>query len=199
MYHKDVVEKDIFLESISLVSDTSTFNLKNNISAPLTLTIANTNIEIPIVQGTDNSFYLNHSLTGEEDKMGTPFLDYRNHLDDRKLLIYGHNSKTINTSFHILEEYTDPSFLREHPGFVLQGRDTSYHYQIFSVVIVTNDFQHMKLKMSQEEYQRHLEWFQKHSIYNTTIDVHNDDILVLQTCYYSPKDSYLLIVSKKVK
>ena len=197
---KSVVEKEIPIELISPVSNTPVLNLKNNRSDSLTLSIVNTNIKIPIAQGTDNSYYLNHSLTGKEDKVGTPFLDYRNHLDDQKLLIYGHNSKTIDTPFHILEQYTNPSFLREHPSFILRGEGAIYHYQIFSVLVVTNDFQHMKLEMNHEEYKRHLDWFQKNSMYNTLVNVYdNDDILVLQTCYYSPKDSYLLIVSKKVK
>lgn len=196
---KNVVEK-VLVEPMSSISSVSAFKLENEVSDFLTLMIPNMDIVIPIAQGIDNSYYLNHSLDGEENKIGTPFLDYRNHLDDQKLLIYGHNSRTLKTEFHVLEEYLNPSFLKEHSSLVLNGKDFTYRYQIFSVLIVTDNFQHMRLGLDREEYWRHLKWFRDHSIYNTLIDIHeDDDILVLQTCYYHPKDSYLLVVAKKVK
>lgn len=198
--HNSVVEEEVLVEPMPSISNVPTFQLENKVSDFLNLMISNTDIVIPIVQGSDNSYYLSHASTGKENKMGTPFLDYRNHLDDQKLLIYGHNSRTLKTEFHILEKYLNPSFFKEHPILILKGKDFTYHYQIFSILIITDDFQHMKLGMNHEEYQNHLKWLRSHSIYNTFVDIHgDDDILVLQTCYYQPKDSYLLVVSKKLK
>lgn len=197
--HKSVTE-EVLVEPVPSISNVPTFQLKNKVSDFLTLMISNTDITIPIVQGSDNSYYLNHTSTGKENKIGTPFLDYRNHLDDQKLLIYGHNSRTLKTEFHVLEEYLNPSFLKEHPILILEGKDFTYCYQIFSILIITDDFQHMKLSMNREEYQNHLNWLRNHSIYNTFVDIHgDDDILILQTCHYQPENSYLLVVSKKVK
>lgn len=200
LIQKNRIEKDVLIESMPFVSNTPIIQLENKEFDYLTLMISDTDIVIPIVQGFDNSYYLNHSLTGEENKIGTPFLDYRNHLDDQKLLIYGHNSRTLKTEFHILEKYLNYSFFKEHSILILNGKDFIYRYLIFSVFIVSDDFQHMRLGMNPVEYKDHLRWLQNHSIYNTFVDVYdNDDILILQTCYYHPENSYLLIVSKKVK
>jgi len=195
-----IIEKNVLVELEPSVSNAPIFNFEKEEFDSLELTISNTDIKIPIVQGVDNSYYLNHLSNGDESKLGTPFLDYRNHLNDQKLLIYGHNSKTIATEFHILEKYLNPSFLKEHSMIFLKGKKISYQYKIFSVLIVTDDFQHMKINMSPEEYQKHIRWLKKQSVFDTFVDVYDyDDILILQTCYYNPKDSYLLIASKKVK
>lgn len=56
--------------------------------------IPGTNINYPIVQANDNSFYLNRNIYGNKDKYGSVFLDYRNTSDfnDNLNIIYGHNS-----------------------------------------------------------------------------------------------------------
>ena len=52
-----------------------------------------TDIDYPFVQTTDNSYYLNHSFTKEENKSGWIFLDYRNNINnlDKNTIIYGHS------------------------------------------------------------------------------------------------------------
>lgn len=51
--------------------------------------LENTNIEYPIVQTTDNSFYLNHSFDKSYNEAGWIFADYRNKLDgtDKNIVI----------------------------------------------------------------------------------------------------------------
>lgn len=164
------------------------------------LSFSNLDISISIGQSNDNSYYLNHLLNGKEDPIGTPFLDYRNRLSDTKILIYGHNSETVFTNFHLLENYLDPDFLKDHPFIILEDVDVKSVYQIFSVMIVTSDFQHMKLEFREGEYQEHLKWLKNESQINTNISVNPlDSILILQTCYYHPRNSYLLVIGKKVE
>lgn len=57
------------------------------------LTINGTDIDFPIVQGEDNSEYLNKAVTGEPSISGAIFLDYRNKEDftDQYNIVYGHN------------------------------------------------------------------------------------------------------------
>lgn len=154
---------------------------------------------VPIVQSKDNSYYLNHSIDQKIDPIGSPFLDYRNHWNDKKILIYGHNSKVTPTIFHQLEGYLDPTFYKIHPKIIIEREKVQFTYQIFSILIVTEDYQHMKLNFSQESYKKHLLWLKENSIYNTAIEIDQEaEILILQTCYYKPEDSYLLIAAKKI-
>ena len=65
------------------------------------LSFENTKLSIPVVQGDNNEYYLNHLIDRSKNSLGSVFLDYRNQLDDRKLIIYGHNSENVTTDFHI--------------------------------------------------------------------------------------------------
>ena len=58
------------------------------------INIENTNIDYPVVQGKDNSYYLHRDIYGNYLYAGTTFLDYRDYYDDSKnLIIYGHKKK----------------------------------------------------------------------------------------------------------
>ena len=35
-------------------------------------------------------------------------------------------------------------------------------------------------------------------MYDTSVEVNDEDILVLQTCYFEPMGSYLIVAAKKV-
>lgn len=57
------------------------------------LKVNNTNVEYPVVKGTNNSFYLNHSFDKSNNSAGWIFADYRNKFGntDKNIVIYGHN------------------------------------------------------------------------------------------------------------
>lgn len=65
-------------------------------------------IDNPVVQTTNDSFYLKHNFFKESDKSGTLFFDHRNDLtatsQDRNLIIYGHNlpSGLMFSKFNLL-------------------------------------------------------------------------------------------------
>lgn len=54
------------------------------------INVKNTNIDYPVVQHTDNSYYLSHSFDKTSSNAGWVFADYRNKLDgsDRNIIIY---------------------------------------------------------------------------------------------------------------
>ena len=57
--------------------------------------VPDTNIDYPIVQGTDNDFYLNHDFYGKESVGGSIYLDFESQGDfvGRNNILYGHNMK----------------------------------------------------------------------------------------------------------
>ena len=164
------------------------------------LKIDSLGISSPIVQGKDNEYYLDHSIYKEKDSNGSIFLDYRNKFDDRKLLIYGHNSRTLKTAlFHDLEKYIDKAYFEKHKYIELSLNNQKNTYEIFSVMIVTGN-KHMKVTFNDKEFVQHISWMKKSSIYeiNTNVGI-TDKTITLQTCYYEPSNSYLLINAKKIK
>lgn len=52
-------------------------------------------ISYPVVQGTDNAYYLHHLFTGEYNSSGSIFADWHNQPDfaDPNTIVYGHNMK----------------------------------------------------------------------------------------------------------
>lgn len=165
------------------------------------LYISSLSIDVPIVQSDDNDYYLDHDEYKKKNALGSIFLDYRNNIDiDRKILIYGHNSKTIDTEFKKLESFLLTDFYNDsnNKKIVIESLNKKSIYEVSSVFIVSDDFQHMRLSFSQEEWNDHIDWINSQSLYSDFIE-YDDEILIMQTCYYKPKDSYLLIVSKKLK
>lgn len=166
------------------------------------ISIPGTSIDSDLMQTTDNEYYLNHSIDGKKNYKGSIFMDYRNTTYDRKLLIYGHNSETLkNVPFHDLEKYLSRSFYNLHKNINLTLNNEESTWEIFSVMIVEEgNNNHMKITFNDKEWIKHIDWMKKNSVYDTYVDVGVDDkIVTLQTCYYKPKNSYLIVNAKKIK
>ena len=150
----------------------------NNTEVIGSLKINGTGIDTTLVQSTDNSFYLDHSVNKEENRLGSVFMDYRNKIDDKVKIFYGHSY------IQILDE----------TGL--------YNYKIFSVMVIPNNTTtHMQIDFSNNsEYENHLKWLKDSSKFVLDVDVSpKDDIVILQTCYYEPANSFILVVAKKIK
>ena len=79
--------------------------------------IPGVDIDLPILQTTDNYFYLYHDLDRADDKRGMPFADFECDMKNgRHLIIYGHNMGVNNTDrFSNLQKYRDADYYTAHP------------------------------------------------------------------------------------
>lgn len=160
--------------------------------------IPKTKLNIEIVQTNNNEYYLNHDLNKKEDVIGTPFLDYRNNIDDKMLIIYGKNSQTTETPFHILEQYLNKDFYIEHPYIILET-DTKIKYEITSIILETTNSMLSEIN-NIEDWKNKTIYINNNSIYNTNkIITIEDQVLLLKTNYYYPNKSNILIISKRLK
>lgn len=82
-----------------------------------------TEIDYPVVRGKDNDFYLRHLFMGEQNKLGSIFMDYRNHSDfsNKNTIIYGHNMKD-GSMFSSLIKYKDQHYYDKFPTMQLYTR-----------------------------------------------------------------------------
>lgn len=168
------------------------------------LSIPNTNINEPILQSTDNEFYLNHGIDKKKNIIGSTFLDYRVKINNgKKNLIYSHNSSTFDVPFKELEKYYNEDFYKNNKYVYLEDEKKKEKYQIFSIYVESSNWDYMKLKFTDEEWLEHLNKLKSLSWYETGVNVgKNDEILILQTCshhkkYKNYKNKYLLIIAKK--
>ena len=163
------------------------------------LIIESLDIDTVLVQSKDNFYYLNHDLYGNENSKGSIFLDYRNSNDlDRKLLIYGHNSKDKDTVFNKLENYLSLDFLNSYNKEIrLITMNKESIYEVSNVLIMESDsFGHMKLVYDDSSWKEYIDFINNNSFYSVGLN-YLDNILVLQTCNYDPDNTFLLIIAKK--
>lgn len=178
----------------------------NNDDVVGTIEILNTDYKVPIVQGKDNDYYLDHLPNKEYSIMGSIFLDYRVNIDtSRKILVYGHNSSKFEMPFDILENYYDETYLNEHKYIEIKTKNKIRKYEVFSVFVEPTDYSYMKVKFEGNEYLEHLEKLKNKSFFDIDTKLSNDtNILILQTCsthkdYLKYKKKYLIIVLKEIE
>ena len=99
--------------------------------------INDTEINQPIVQGKDNSYYLRHNYRGEYATAGSVFMDYRNVSDfsDDFMIIYGHRM-TGHLMFGDVKLFADASFFEEHSGGTIRAGDKLYELYILGYGVI---------------------------------------------------------------
>src|SRR5574344_203257 len=98
--------------------------------------VFNTNIESPIVQTTNNSFYLEHSFNKTYNSSGWIFADYRNTVDDtdKNTIIYGHNRKD-GSMFGTLKNVLDSEWYEKETNrnIIYITENEKSIYEVFSI------------------------------------------------------------------
>ena len=79
------------------------------------LTVDNTNIDYPVMQGEDNDEYLNKDPYGQYSLSGSIFLDSRcdGKFHDKYSLLYGHHMD-YGTMFGALDDFIKPDYFKTH-------------------------------------------------------------------------------------
>jgi sortase B len=97
--------------------------------------VPGTRLSYPIVQGQDNSYYLNHTADGNVNASGAIFLDYENSRDfgDISNYVYGHNMLG-KTMFSEMTGYVDEAFIREHPRIMIFTPDKTYDLTVIGAI-----------------------------------------------------------------
>lgn len=144
-------------------------------------------INYPVVQGKDNSLYLNKSFGENYIKAGTIFVNCDNIPDfkDANTIIYGHNMND-GSMFASLKKYEDHSFYKKHPTFFIYTPDDVRHtYRIFAAGTYLADSRPAtQYRFADEaDFADLLEEIRAGSLYQTDIPVTTaDHIVTLYTC-----------------
>lgn len=172
--------------------------------------IEGTNINYPVVQGTDNQYYMKHTYNKENSKDGSIFLDksYDWNIPSSNLLLYGHNNKN-GTMFQNLLKYKDESFYKEHPNIRFTTINDDCQYEIMSAFLSKvyyedeqNVFRYYYFINANDEteYNNYIEESKKASLYDTGKSAeYGDPLLTLSTCSYHTEDGRFVVVARKIK
>lgn len=155
-------------------------------------------ISYPIVQGSDNSYYLNHTVKKTENKSGAIFMDTANDSDfsDMNTIIYGHNMKN-GSMFGLMGQYKNAEFYIGRECFWIYTPTADYRYKIFSCYEPKADDVNVYSfwKEPCEDYGNYLTNAKNAAKYPTEISALSQDvkIVTLSTCT-SRGDNYRFVV-----
>lgn len=170
------------------------------------ISIPGTPVSFPVVQGEDNSYYLNHDFYGERDRHGTIFADCSADLEGGELnvILYGHNMRD-DTMFGSLKRYRQEDYYTEHPSFFLSLPDGEREYEILAVL--ENDifsgtedtFQYYEYRhiTDEEMFETYCRDVRERSLYDTGVEAeYMDQLVTLCTCSYGSLEQRFLIVGR---
>ena len=150
------------------------------------LSVDGTNINYPIVQTTDNSYYLNHSYDDSTKASGWTFMDYRNDINmtDKNTIFYGHNLLNKTAFGSISNIFTDKWMNNSNKTIVILTEKKKLVYQVISGYYATPETYYLQTNFySNEDYQDFLNVILNRNILrvdNTaTIE---DRIITMSTC-----------------
>ncbi len=174
------------------------------------LEIENTTINYPVLQGTDNEYYMTHNYKKEKSKNGSIFLnaDYDWNIESNNLLIYGHNLGN-GTMFQELLKYESESYYKQHPKIRFTTVEDDSEYEIISAFksrvyykSEKNVFRYYYFinSKSEEEYNQFVKNAKNASLYPIeTTASYGDQLITLSTCSYYVEDGRFAVVGKKVE
>ena len=165
------------------------------------LTVNNTKIDYPVVQSTDNDYYLYRDYYKNKNRHGWIYMDYRNNIEDLSdnTIIFGHNLAN-QKMFGTLRYVTNPSWYKKSSNQIITFNTTkaTMKWQIISIykIPVTNDYLVANFASSEDKL-NFLDMITQRSIYdfNATYD-ENTKIITLSTCSNGSKDR--LVVHAKL-
>ena len=185
-----VMEEDISEETIkNKYTFDNVYNKLKKINSETMgyLVVNNTNISYPVVQHSDNSYYLSMDFYKKKSSTGWIYLDYRNNTNELNdnTIIYGHNMRN-GTMFGTLRYVLDSSWRKNKENMIisLDVGSKKYRFEIFSAYKVdyTTDYLVTTLETSREK-KDFIDLIRNRSSFKSNVSVEIDDkILTLSTC-----------------
>lgn len=162
------------------------------------ITIPDTNIDLPIVQGEDNDFYLHNGVDRKYNyELGCPFLDYRCNSDFSGLnsIVYGHKMDR-RRMFADITRFSDENFLESHSNGTLVLKDGQHKVSFFAYLSLPSTSPlYNTVFLTEDERSDYIDYVFRSAKYTKFYSAEElskrDDLhlLLLSTCTFEYKDS----------
>ncbi len=170
-------------------------------------------INLPVVQGTDNDYYLKRNIYKKWTDYGVPFFDFRIAQEQfetlpRNTVIYGHNMRSDDLIFGMLEEYREPDGFKKAPIIECNTIYGDFTWVVCSVFISNGEpeqdngyrFPYNFIDCSDQKFADYIVELEKRTLYDTGVDLAvTDKILTLSTCCYDFEDARLVVVARLLR
>ena len=149
--------------------------------------IDGTNINYPVAQSaTDNEYYLNHTIEGQEGYPGSIYTENWNtkEFTDFNTVIYGRDMKD-GSMFADLKQYRSEAYFQNHRSIWIYRQGDWQQYVIFSCYTAREEEMgiYQSHFISEEEKQTYLKSVESKSLYTTGSQPEiTDSLITLSTC-----------------
>ncbi len=168
------------------------------------------NLNLPIVQTTNDEYYLDKNFYGKKTKYGCPFVTHLNNIDtlDLNTVIFGHHMNN-GTVFGALDAYKSIEGFKKAPVITFNTLYRDYSWKVIAAFI-TNAYEkddngyifryYFTSLSTEERYSAYLNELSQRSLYDTGVDVlPTDKILTLSTCSHEFTDARFVVVARLVR
>lgn len=166
------------------------------------LTLPGSEIDYPVVQGTDNQYYLEHLFDGTVNHSGCIFIDYANSpgFKDRNTVMYAHHMRN-GSMFADVEKYRDQAWYDSHPLLYLQTPDAIYQLEPFAGILTDGSAGYVQIRFESEEaFHAYVQDKIDQSTFTSEVTVSDSDqIVTLSTCRYDAYNGRYALFCKLTK
>jgi len=165
--------------------------------------VKNTNVNYPVVQTTNNDYYLKHAFDKSKNSAGWVYADFRNDFYDfnKNTVIYAHGRKD-KVMFGSLTNTLDSKWYKNEDNQIIQFSTLKYNtmWQIISIYKIRAESYYITTDFSSDEsFLSFAQNMKDRSIYDFGINVTKEDkLLTLSTCY-NDNGIRLVVQAKLVK
>lgn len=152
------------------------------------LNVPETTIDYPIVQASDNDYYLKHNFNKARDYSGWVFMNYANSstVMDQNTIIFAHNRYYSKTMFGTLSSVGKKAWYQNAKNNLITYNDVNAEmkWEVFAAytIPVTDDYLETNFS-NQEEFFNFINLIRSRSIFKSDVQINADDkILTLSTC-----------------
>lgn len=172
------------------------------------INIPELSINLPVVKGSDNDYYLKKDVYKKYTNYGVPFFDYRMNVSEnlhRNTVIYGHNMRSDDLIFGTLENYKTVEGFKSAPVIecnTIYGNYTWFVYAVFITNAYGEDdngyvLPYNFIDLNDAKFESYIAEIDKRKLYDTGVGINaTDKILTLSTCSYEFSDARLVVVAR---
>lgn len=171
--------------------------------------IEDTKINYPILQTTNNDYYLTHNYKKEKSSYGSIFINSNCNIKNQNsnVIIYGHDMKD-GQMFQDLIKYQDKAFYEQHPIIKIATEESEQDYEIICIFKSRIFYEDEKNVFrfyryfdfeNENKYNEYINNCKKIQLYDTgKTATYGEQLITLVTCEYSQENGRMVVVAKKI-
>lgn len=159
-----------------------------------------TNIDYPVAQCDNNSYYCYHLSNNNYNVCGTIFMDCTkdSKLNSHNTVLYGHHMKN-GSMFQNITLYKNSDYYALHKTAMYYTPNGNYEIQIAYGFIISSSVWEKENYIKDENIAQLLDFAKKNTTFDSEVEIYEDDsIMTFSTCSYEFGNANYMLIGKVV-